>query len=73
MEWSRKGKPGTLLKNEILKVFLNSRAVVLKPFMYQNHLKRRFLKPRFLGPNLRCSDLVGLEWAVKICISSKFR
>ena len=39
--------------------------------MHHHHLKGRFLKPRFLGPNLRHSDLVGLEWAVKTCISSK--
>lgn len=39
--------------------------------MHHNHLKGRFLKPIFLCPNFRHSDLVGLEWAVKTCISSK--
>lgn len=43
----------------------------LGSYMYQNHLED-LGKHRLLGPILRLSDLVGMDWFLRICISTKF-
>lgn len=45
-------------------------AVVLKLWPDQNHLGRS-LNDKPMAPSLRLWDLVGLEWAMRICIPNK--
>lgn len=39
--------------------------------MHQNYLEG-LLKHKLLGPNLKVSDLAGLGWGLRICISNEF-